>query len=215
MAKRKLTKAEQIARIPWDEISKIKGDEEGLEQLRGYLKILRSGYSRRVASFNRKNLFSYANFSLLSNATYMYSVKEIYGLNRNKLLLEMARYIKFFNDQTSTEEGIKKVNREQDLRIFGADSRGRPLKTMTTQERFMYWTLYEEFERQYPIWVTQPYSDDTQKILAEAFFMDDEFNKMTFAEKMEYLHRKIEEERSVINLEDSPNAYSGRGPTIS
>lgn len=214
MAKRKLTKAEQIAQIPWDEISKIKGDKAGIKQLRSYLKTLRSGYSRRVASFHRKHLFSYANFSLLSHATYMYSGKEIDKLSRNQLLLEMARYIKFFNDETSSEKGIIHVNRDQDKRIFGTDDRGRPLRSMTTDERFEFWTLYEEFENQNPIWTTQPYSDYTQKALAYAFFMDEELNKLDLAGKMKYLRKLLEEGRSAINLEDSPNAYAGRGPDI-
>lgn len=215
MAKRKLTKAEQIAQIPWDEISRTKGDKEGIKKLQGYLKTLRSGYSRRVASFNRKNLFSYAKDALEKTIPENWTAPKISSLNdRNKLLIEIARYIKFFNDETSSERGIKRVNRDQDERIFGTDAFGRPLHTMTSQERLDFWTLYEEFERQNPIWTTQPFSDDTQKALADAFFIDENFAKLSLAEKMEYLRKKLEEERSALNLEDSPNAYAGRGPNI-
>ena len=215
MAKRKLTKAEQIAQIPWSEISKIKGDEAGIKQLRGYLKTLRSGYSRRVAAFNRKNLFSYAQDSLEKTIPESWTAPRINSMNnRNKLLLEIARYIKFFNDETSSEQGIRRVNRAQDERLFGTDDFGRPLQTMTNQQRLDFWTLYQEFERQNPIWTTQPYSDETQKALADAFFMDEEFSQLNLAEKMEYLRNKLQEQRSVVNLEESPNAYAGRGPYI-
>lgn len=215
MAKRKLTQAEKIAQIPWDEISKIKGDAAGIKKLQGYLKTLRSGYSRRIAAFNRKNLFSYAKNALEKTIPEGWSPPKISAMtNRNQILLEIARYIKFFNDETSTEQGIKKVNREQDERIFGTDALGRPLNTMTNQERLDFWTFYQEFEKQYPIWTTQPFSEDTQKVLADVFFMDDDFNKLNKAEKMEYLRVKLEEQRSAINLEDVPNAYTGRGPNI-
>lgn len=215
MAKRKLTKAEQIAQIPWSEISKIKGDEEGIKQLRGYLRTLRSGYSRRVASFNRKNLFSYAKEALENTIPENWTAPRINSMNdRNKLLLEIARYIKFFNDETSSESGIKRVNRDQDARIFGTDALGRPLQNMSNQQRLDFWTLYQEFERQNPIWTTQPYSDETQKALADAFFMDEEFNSLNLVEKMEYLRNKLQEQRSIVNMEDSPNVYAGRGPHI-
>lgn len=211
---RKLTKAEQIAQIPWDTLSRIKDDEAGRKQLQGYLKTLRSGYSRRVAAFNRKNLFSYAQNSFESSLPEGYKVPKISSLNRNKLLLEIARYVKFFNDVTSTEKGIKQVNTEQDARIFGTDAFGRPTQRMAQSEREEYWKLYQEFEKQFPIWVTQPYSDETQKYLAYAFFQDDEFNKLSLAAKLEYLNNMIQEGRSIIDLEEYPNDYAGRGPNI-
>lgn len=215
MAKRRLTKAEEIAQIPWDEISRIKQDEDGIAQLRGYLKTLRSGYSRRVAAFNRKGLFSYAQYSLEKTLPENWEPARINSMtNRNKILMEIARYIKFFNDATSSESGIKRVNAEQDSRIFGVDDLGRPLQRMTSDERLDFWTLYEEFENQNPIWTTQPYSEETQKVLADAFFGDEDFSKLNLFEKMEYLRNKIEEQRSAIDLEEIPNVYSGRGPAI-
>lgn len=214
MAKKRLTKAEQIAQIPWEVLSKIKDDEAGRKQLTGYLKIMRSGYSRRVAAFNRKNLFSYAQDSYERTIPEDYKPDKLNKMSRNKMLLELARYIKFFNDETSSEAGIKKVNREQDSRIFGVDERGRPLHQMTTQQRLDYWTFYENFKKSKPIWTTDSYSEDTQIYMAQVYFNDEKFDKLELADKLEYMAKLLEEKNQMKNLEDSPNAYAGRGDFI-
>lgn len=206
----RVTKAEKIAKIPIEQISSIK--KENIDTLRGYLRVLETGYKRRIGSFRRKGLISYAQISF--EASYPDNIKKvpIKDLSRNQLILEIARYQHFFNSATSNEKGIIQVNREQDKRIFGTDKRGFPLKTMSQEEREFYWNFYDEFKNQYPEWSTQPFSETVQQSLADAVFSDHEFSKLDFIEKLILAREKFLKNISQQNIEDGPNVFSGRGP---
>lgn len=224
--KKKLTKAEQIAKMSPEMFSKIKNDEAGRQQLISYLRTLNSGYNRRISSFRRNHLVSHAEISF--EASFAKSPRKelvVKNLTRNQLLLEIARYSKFFNDKTSSVAGIKEVNKEQDKRIFGTDKRGRPLKTMTAEERTLYWTIYDEFKNMFPEWRGQPYSESIQTLLADVMFeqdfegfkdLEDEdytpFESMTLMEKLIKLEKDMRERQTILNLEDVPNVLSGKGP---
>ena len=120
MAKRKQTQAEKIASIPIEQIIKMSGKER--KTLENYVRTLRGGYKRRVQSFARKGLTSHAQIAFEGTIPDKKPV-QLTKMTRNQLILEFARYSKFFNDVTSSEAGIKKVNREQDIRIFGQDAK--------------------------------------------------------------------------------------------
>lgn len=216
--KKKLTKAEQIAKMSIEIFSKIKNDEAGRKDLIQYVRTLRSGYNRRVSSFKRKGLKSYAQMSLEKSVPNSIRNTPVNKLTRNQLILEIARYSKFFNDATSSESGIKEINRQQDIRIFGKDKRGRPLKTMTQEEREKYWDLYEEFRNMFPQWRTQPFSESVQQLLADALFHEDldedsiPFESKTLMEKLNILEKNMRERQTILNLEDVPNVLSGKGP---
>lgn len=66
-------------------------------------------------------------------------------MSKNQIIQELAQYHSFFNAKTSTIPGIKKLNKEMDARLFGANKRGSPIKTMTEPERKKYWAMYTEF----------------------------------------------------------------------
>ena len=212
MAKKRKTKAEKIAERPMEYINKLSG-QEGRKELEGYVRQLRSSYKRRVGSFKRNGLVSYAQISF-EDSTPPGRKVQLTKMSRNQLLLEYYRYAKFFNDETSSIEGIKRVNRQQDERIFGVNSRGLPKTQMTPEERSRYWRLYDEFKNQFPQWASQPYSEDEQKVLAQAMFGDDGFNKMTFVQKLERMEQLMQERQTLLNLEDVPNVLSGRGPRL-
>ena len=143
-AKKKLTRAEQISNMPIGQVIKLSG-KEGRKKLESYIKSLRFGYKRRVQSFKKKGFISHAQIALEGTLPPGKEV-QLTKMTRNQLILEFARYSKFFQDVTSSEAGIKEVNRQQDIRIFGTDERGRPKRTMTDTERQKYWSLYEEYQ---------------------------------------------------------------------
>lgn len=207
----KLTVAEQIAKIPIESIVKMgPGERKDLER---YVSTLRRGYTRRVASFARKGLVSHAQISFEGSSPSNSKV-QLTRMTRNQLILEFARYAKFFNDITSSEAGIKKVNQEQDSRIFGVDSKGKPKKTMSAQERERFWSLYDEYENQHPIATSRYGSESVQQFLADALFNPnsiDSDNIVDFLNKVEEgLANKALEE----NMRGVPNVYSGRGPAF-
>lgn len=210
--KKKLTVAERIANIPIEQIVKLSG-AEGRKVLEGYVKSLQFGYRRRVQSFKKKGLVSHAQIALESSLPPKHKV-QLTKMTRNQLILEFARYSKFFQDKTSSERGIREVNREQDARVFGVDKRGRPQRTMTNEEREKFWSLYEEFQNQKPTANSRFGSESIQQMVADALFDEGIAGgtKMDFLNKVE---ERLVENRRKENSRSVPNVYSGRGPVKS
>lgn len=212
MARRRKTKAEQIASIPIEQITKMSGKER--KTLEKYVRTLRQGYKRRVQSFARKGLISHAQIALEGTIPNKKPV-QLTKMTRNQLILEFARYSKFFNDVTSSETGIKKVNREQDIRIFGQDSRGRPRRTMTDTERQKFWTLYEEYENQHPTASSRYGSESIQQQIADALFDTQSIGGENLIDFLDRVEQRLLQKTNEENLRSVPNVYSGRGTTFS
>lgn len=211
MAKRKQTIAEKIAKIPIEEIVRIKGADR--KTLENYVKVLRSGYKRRVQSFSRKGLVSHAQIALEGSIPSTKPV-QLTKLSRNQLILEFARYAKFFNDVTSTEEGIRRINREQDIRIFGSDTYGRPSRTMTETERQKFWSLYEEYTNQQPTATSRYGSESVQQQIAEALFDNKSISGENIIDFLGRVEQSLAQKYIDENLRSVPNVYSGRGTTF-
>lgn len=210
MAK-KQTQAERISKIPIEQITSLSGKDR--KKVESYVRTLMQGYKRRVQSFNRKGIISYAQMSLEGTVPSTKPV-QLTKLTRNQLILEFARYSKFFNDVTSSEEGIKRVNREQDIRIFGKDARGRPRRTMTQQERQKFWSLYAEYENQHPNATSRYGSESVQQQIADAMFDTTSVgdNLVDFLDRVE---ARLQQKSIDENLRSVPNVYSGRGNPFS
>lgn len=213
-----MTKAEQISKIPAEQLALLKG-EIGMKTLRNYARTLQAGYKRRVSSFKRNNKVSYAQLAFENNMPKLSkSTRKIKDMTRNQLLLEIARYSHFFNSVTSTIKGIDLVNKEQDSRIFGTFANGKPLSTMSTDEREEYWRLYDNFMNANPMFNITGTSEQVQKVLASVMFKDSKFQGMLDAERIDYLKKKLEDFRSEQEAEELKitgglgNVYSGKGP---
>ncbi len=206
---KKLTKAEQIAQKPIEEIVKL-GGEAGKKQLENYARTLRSGYKRRVGAFKRQGLISYAQISV--EATMPKVQVPLKKMTRNQLILEIARYQKFFNDETSSVAGINRINRQQDIRIFGADNRGRPIKTMTQDERLKFWQIYEEYNNQQPGANSRYGSESIQQVIADALFSQQDYLADNLVDILNKVEASLAEKQLEENLRRLPNVYSGRGP---
>lgn len=205
----KLTKAEKIARTPIAEISRLKG-EAGRKKLINDIKLLRSSYKRRVGAFKRKGLVSHAQIAFERQMPKTRPV-QLTEMTRNQLILEFYKYADFFNAETATEAGIKKVNREQDIRIFGVNKRGLPKKTMTTEERTLYWDTYEEYINQFPADVNQVYSSESiQQTLADALFGKAKTANTNLVSILNDVRRRLRTQKTEENMTDVPNIFSGR-----
>lgn len=206
------TKAEKISEIPIENITKMSGKDR--KKLENYVKTLRSGYKRRVQSFARKGLISHAQIALEGT---MPSKKQpsLSKMTRNQLILEFARYSKFFNDVTSSESGIKKVNLEQDIRIFGKDEKGKPRRTMTPTERQRFWSLFEEYQNQNPSASSRYGSESIQQQIADALFDSDSINGENIIDFLDRVEERLASNLLDINLGSVPNVYSGRGNPFS
>lgn len=198
----RITKAEKIASTPISDIGKLSGDT-GLKKLRDYIRTLRTGYTRRVSSFKRAGLISYAQLAFEAQADTSSKNRKINELSRNQLIAEFARYSKFFNDATSTKAGIKRVNKEQDIRLFGADRRGRPKRTMTSAERLAYWELYDHYINSNLADSVRWGSTRLQQVVAEVFKDNPADNKIL-------LSALIKERLEDFEDESIPNVQLGR-----
>lgn len=202
-----MTKAEKIANIPLEQIAKLSG-EQGMKELRSYVSTLRNGYIRRVRSFERRGEVSYAQIALEKEAPP--TKIQLTRMTRNQLILEFARYSAFFNSRTSTLSGIRKTNLEQDLRLFGRKSTGKPRRTLSSNERILFWSLYDEFLNQEPGANSRYGSESIQQQIAEALFVRslDSDDKVSFLVKVA---SSLEQGKINENVGSVPNVYSGRG----
>lgn len=210
--KRKETQAEKIAKIPIEEISKITTNDR--KQLEKYVSQMRYGYKRRANQFKRQGVFSHAQKALEDS----FSGKRQLPLNkmtRNQLIYEFARYQKFFSYITSTMEGIEKVNREQDIRIFGINKdTGQPLQRMTEEERELFWTVYDEYANQEPSGVNRYGYNFIWNQIGEMVISGEELSKENLTKSLKAVKERLEKTEKFSLEGDVPNVYSGRGPTF-
>lgn len=212
MAKRRQTKAEKIAVIPIENITKMTNNDRKI--LEKYVTTLRVGYKRRVQSFAKKGLVSHAQIALEGTISDKKPI-QLTKMSRNQLILEFARYSKFFNDVTSSEAGIKKVNRAQDIRLFGKDAKGRPKYSMSQDERTRFWQLYEEYQNQNPSKFVNYGYNTVQQAITEITLRGNELTSENLVVLMNKLDDILEKSYFEENLRSVPDVYSGRGISFS
>lgn len=204
---RKKTKAEQIASIPIQEVIKRYGKNR--KELEKMLRTLRTGYNRRVSSFKRKDLISHAQIAFEKEGPPIKKPVQLTKMTYNQLIYEIARYSKFFTSQTSSEKGIKAVNKAQDIRLFGADNRGRPKHSMSTEERQRFWDLYEEFKNQNPSKFVNFGYNMIQQTIADIASRGNELTTDNMMDLLNKLDDALEESYNELIMGDVPNVYSG------
>lgn len=211
----KKTKAETIAEIPIESVIKL-GGEQGRKQLEQYVRTLRSSFKRRIDQIKRHGEYSYAYDAYLKSIPENFRYSKISDMSRNKLIEEFARMQSFFISQTSTLKGIKKVNLEQDIRLFGVNKRGLPLKRMSNEERVKYWALVDEYLNNKSISYGRYGSERIHQVIADSVIGNGRdisaigdlqafFNDIERRLENEYLGFDKNEE----NIEDG--VYSGKG----
>lgn len=120
-------------------------------ELKKTLEQARKKYETRVGQFDKQGKYFYSYARTKMDDYYSEVGKpSIKKISRNRAMAELFRLQEFFNSKSSTVKGARDVNREQDIRIFGIDDNGKPIKKMTSEQRKAYWTLYEEFTNQHP-----------------------------------------------------------------
>lgn len=123
------------------EISKL-SQKEAAEMLRQF----REKFQYRQKAFDRagKNVYSPA-LEKMEDYYERNGVQSPDSMNVNRIRSELFHIQEFFNSKTADVKGARKVMRDQDASIFGVDSKGRPLKRMSIEERTEFWATYEEF----------------------------------------------------------------------
>lgn len=185
------------------QIGKLKAPE-----LRELLRGVRNLFTQQEKTFKRyeKTVFSPA----------MEKMKDFYEdrgknspsrMNTNQMRNEVFKLQEFFEAETSTVPGARRVQAEQDRRIFGTDSRGRAKNRMTVEERTNFWTVFEEYKKMRPADVLEQ-SNIVQQAIGQILIENDkiDFNMETLQKVMD----RVEGQRQRFNWEMDVN-YEGSG----
>lgn len=164
----RISKGELYARQNIEDIQKMKGD---LDTFRAQIKTMRALSTRRANQIDKGYDETYKRkwgrgYRTVTRHVEPYSyaldkfrdvikkrkedgvIRALTKMDYLQLVSEWRILSSFLTSETSTIEGIKSVNRRQDLMLFGADNEGNPSGTMTDEERKVFWSLYDEFKVQ-------------------------------------------------------------------
>lgn len=185
------------------QIGKLKAPE-----LRELLRGVRNLFTQQEKTFKRyeKTVFSPA----------MEKMKDFYEdrgknapsrMNMNQMRNEVFKLQEFFEAETSTVPGARRVQAEQDRRIFGTDPRGRAKNRMTVEERTDFWKVFEEYKKMRPADVLEQ-SNIVQQAIGQILIENDkiDFNMETLQKVMD----KVEGQRQRFNWEMDVS-YEGTG----
>ena len=185
------------------QIGKLKAPE-----LRELLRGVRNLFTQQEKTFKRyeKTVFSPA----------MEKMKDFYEdrgknspsrMNMNQMRNEVFKLQEFFEAETSTVPGARRVQAEQDRRIFGTDSRGRAKNRMTVEERTDFWKVYEEYKKMRPADVLEQ-SNIVQQAIGQILIEND---KIDFSmETLQKVMDRVEGQRQRFNWEMDVS-YEGTG----
>lgn len=125
------------------EISKLSTKDGSAQEM---LKQFREKFRYREKAFNRagKNVYSPA-LEKMEDYYDRNGERSPEKMTVHQIRSELFHIQEFFKSKTGDVKGAREVMREQDIRIFGENSRGNPVKRMTIEERTKFWSVYEEF----------------------------------------------------------------------
>lgn len=139
---RKITYS-QLKSMSEAEISKLSTKDGSAQEM---LRQFREKYRYREKAFSRagKNVYSPA-LEKMEDYYDRNGERSPEKMTVHQIRSELFHIQEFFKSKTGDVKGAREVMREQDIRIFGENSRGRPVRRMTIEERTKFWSVYEEF----------------------------------------------------------------------
>ena len=145
------------------EISKLSTKDGSAQEM---LRQFREKFRYREKAFNRagKNVYSPA-LEKMENYYDRNGERSPEKMTVHQIRSELFHIQEFFKSKTGDVKGAREVMREQDIRIFGTNSRGNPLHRMTIEERTKFWSVYEEFLSTYKTAWSRYGSDRIQQYL--------------------------------------------------
>ena len=198
--RQKITKpsnrSEEYASTPIEEVVKKTTSAADLKELVKMVNVMRSGAKARIKSIEKAGLYSYAADKFApSEKTVREMLKGKTPVEqRNILVQEFARYQAFFESKSSSKIGIAEIEREQDIRIFGADENGNPRATLSRDDRMRFWALYSEYANSHAVKVTKYGSDRIQQMIAEfAIQKPDHDSDFPFQKMLDFLEEHMKE----------------------
>ena len=122
----------------------------------------------------------------------------------------------FFNQETSSVKGARRVMMEQDKLIFGVDETGKPKKRMSYSQRTNFWSLAKEFEKTKGAQNANNYREIWNFIGEMAVEEDNDRSMRSLAqrsfvtqEKLDRIQKMLEEQLRNEQPDTTPNIFSG------
>lgn len=181
-----------------------------------FLRNIKLQTDRRMKSLARQGVDSYAAYKLSEE---LKNTRVNKNSNKQKISALLSAYHDFWSSRTSTAAGAKAVNREQDIRIFGATQTIKgdyaPTYRMNRDEREKFWAAYMEFFHQYRNATTKYDSSRVQRIMGEAMR---DFGPGELQSRLDLIHKAVEldyeiesgktaKERELSTIEDAADVY--------
>lgn len=208
--KNKISLAEQGRRMKPEDFAKYSARQGNLDQLRKIYMAMRASYGKRVSSFKRADLYSHAQTQYeMSRSTADNGRMKDYS--RNQLIAEIVRLQNFFNAESSTLAGIRRLNYEQDVRLFGVvPGSTEPRYRMTNDQRKRFWNLFNEYSGSSAF--TQFASSQVQNALVDLMVGPEsqDFNNASLTERLNMLEQRSKQVYEQSERGGSFNVYSGR-----
>lgn len=216
----KITKKSLLNLQPSD-ISKMKNPE-----LRALLRGARQLYTQQEKVLNRysQKVYSHA-YELMKDYYEENGTKSVSRMRQSELRGEIFRLQEFFDSQSATVPGARKIALEQDKRIFGETKTGKPKRRMSVEQRKNFWSAYDEYKNIHSeSYVRNMGSNTIQQMLAEiatesaTFDEDFEDGNWFTADMLADLDRRVQERKESEDWETSGydnfngNVYSGKRP---
>lgn len=202
----RITKRSFLRLNPAD-IGKLKAPE-----LRELLRGVRNLFTQQEKTFNKYKQSVYSPALDKMENFYEDRGKQAPSrMNMNQMRNEVFRLQEFFDSDTATVPGARKVQSEQDRRIFGTDKRGRPKYRMTVEQRSQLWSVFEEYKKMRPSDVMEQ-SNIVQQAIGQILI---ETDKIDFS--METLNKvmdKVIDQRQRFNWEMDGVDYDGEEPVF-
>lgn len=216
----KVTKKSLLNLQPSD-ISKMKNPE-----LRALLRGARQLYTQQENVLNRysQQVYSHA-YELMKDYYEENGTKSVSRMRQSELRGEIFRLQEFFDSQSATVPGARKIALEQDKRIFGETKTGKPKRRMSVEQRKNFWSAYDEYKNIHSeSYVRNMGSNTIQQMLAEIAIesatFDEDFDDGNWftADMLADLDRRVQERKESEDWETSGydnfdgNVHSGKRP---
>lgn len=206
----KVTKR-SFQKITASEIGKMKAPE-----LRNLLRGVRQLYNAQSKTFQKYEKMVYSPAHEKMEQFYEdRGAKAPSRMNINQMRQELFRLQEFFDSETATVPGARKVQTDQDRRIYGVDKRGRPKYRMSTGQRKTFWSLFEEYKKLRPADVYEQ-SNIVQQALGQMMvknrgldFSADTLEKLAYlvAEQRNRFHWEMD-----VDYDEEGSVFSGIRP---
>lgn len=160
-----------MAKISGKKLASLSPEEIGSmskKEVFALLRAVRSLYKSRAKTFEkyRESVWSPA----YEQAKSYYDEKgfrSVPSLTRNQALNEIFNVQQFFQAESGTLAGARRIAKEQDVRIFGSTKSGAPKHKMSVEQRSNFWSLYNEFINTFKTSATVFGSNAIQQYLGE------------------------------------------------